>query len=83
MDDGDGAGFGVLLPYSHRLLAAELEDLLSAPLEDLLSPLVEDLLSVLLEDLLSVLLEDLPAAQLVVVVLQDWLLLFERGLVPK
>ena len=75
MDDGDGAGFGVLLPYSHRLLAAELEDLLS--------PLVEDLLSVLLEDLLSVLLEDLPAAQLVVVVLQDWLLLFERGLVPK
>ena len=75
MDDGDGAGFGVLLPYSHRLLAAELEDLLSAPLEDLLSPLVEDLLSVLLEDL--------PAAQLVVVVLQDWLLLFERGWVPK
>lgn len=67
MDDGDGAGFGVLLPYSHRLLAAELEDLLSAPLEDLL----------------SVLLEDLPAAQLVVVVLQDWLLLFERGWVPK
>lgn len=75
MDDGDGAGFGVLLPYSHRLLAAELEDLLSAPLEDLLSPLVEDLLSVLLEDL--------PAAQLVVVVLQDWLLFFERGWVPK
>ena len=75
MDDGDGAGFGVLLPNSHRLLAAELEDLLSAPLEDLLSPLVEDLLSVLLEDL--------PAAQLVVVVLQDWLLLFERGWVPK
>jgi len=75
VDDGDGAGFGVLLPYSHRLLAAELEDLLSAPLEDLLSPLVEDLLSVLLEDL--------PAAQLVVVVLQDWLLLFERGWVPK
>jgi hypothetical protein len=67
VDDGDGAGFGVLLPYSHRLLAAELEDLLSAPLEDLL----------------SVLLEDLPAAQLVVVVLQDWLLLFERGWVPK
>lgn len=67
MDDGDGAGFGVLLPYSHRLLAAELEDLLSAPLEDLL----------------SVLLEDLPAAQLVVVVLQDWLLLFERGWVRK
>jgi hypothetical protein len=67
VDDGDGAGFGVLLPYSHRLLAAELEDLLSAPLEDLL----------------SVLLEDLPAAQLVVVVLQDWLLLFERGWVRK